>query len=44
DTYTGIRPVDVAGFVVAQAIGAAAGAWLFTWLLPARNVGYALER
>lgn len=35
DTYAGIRPADVAAFILAQAAGAALGAWLFTWLVPA---------
>ena len=36
DTFAGIRPGDVAGFLVAQAFGAAAGALVFSWLVPAR--------
>ncbi len=35
DTFTGIRPSDVPGFVVAQLLGAAAATALFRWLLPA---------
>ena len=34
DTYAGIRPIDVAGFVLAQAVGAAVGAGVFSWLVP----------
>ncbi|NVB84075.1 MAG: aquaporin family protein [Kofleriaceae bacterium] len=34
DTYAGIRPADIGGFVAAQAAGAALGALLFTWLVP----------
>lgn len=34
DTFAGIRPSDVPGFVLAQAAGAAAAAVLFRWLLP----------
>jgi glycerol uptake facilitator-like aquaporin len=34
DTYAGIRPSDVPAFVIAQAIGAAIGGVLFTWLVP----------
>ena len=34
DTYAGIRPADIGGFVLAQAIGAAMGGVLFTWLTP----------
>jgi glycerol uptake facilitator-like aquaporin len=35
DTFAGIRPVDVPGFVVAQLAGAAAATGLFRWLVPA---------
>jgi len=35
DTFAGIRPVDVPGFVVAQLAGAAAATALFRWLVPA---------
>ena len=34
DTYAGIRVADVPGFIAAQAIGAALGGALFTWLVP----------
>jgi glycerol uptake facilitator-like aquaporin len=34
DTFAGIRPVDVPGFVVAQVLGAAAATILFWWLMP----------
>jgi glycerol uptake facilitator-like aquaporin len=34
DTFAGIRPADVPGFVVAQLAGAAAATWLFRWLVP----------
>lgn len=34
DTFSGIRPADVPGFVVAQLIGAAAATALFHWLVP----------
>lgn len=34
DTYAGIRPNDVAGFVLAQALGATVGCAVFTWLVP----------
>jgi glycerol uptake facilitator-like aquaporin len=37
DTYAGIRPTDVPMFVVAQAIGAAIGGVVFTWLVPLRR-------
>ncbi|MGH7392125.1 MAG: aquaporin [Candidatus Rokuibacteriota bacterium] len=35
DTFAGIRPADVPGFVVAQVVGAAAATVLFRWLIPA---------
>jgi glycerol uptake facilitator-like aquaporin len=34
DTFAGIRPVDVPGFIIAQLLGAAAATALFRWLLP----------
>lgn len=34
DTFTGIRPADVPGFVVAQIVGGAAATGLFRWLAP----------
>jgi len=35
DTFAGIRPVDVPGFVVAQLLGAGAATATFRWLVPA---------
>jgi glycerol uptake facilitator-like aquaporin/G3E family GTPase len=35
DTFAGIRPTDVPGFVAAQLAGAAAATLLFRWLVPA---------
>jgi glycerol uptake facilitator-like aquaporin len=35
NTFTGIRPVDVLGFVVAQLLGAGAATAMFRWLVPA---------
>lgn len=35
DTFTGIRPADVPGFIAAQLIGAAASLSVFRWLMPA---------
>jgi glycerol uptake facilitator-like aquaporin len=35
DTFAGIRPADVPGFIVAQLLGAAAATALFRWLVPA---------
>jgi glycerol uptake facilitator-like aquaporin len=34
DTFAGIRPADVPGFIVAQFLGAAAATLLFRWLIP----------
>ena len=34
DTFAGIRPADVPGFIVAQLAGAMAGTLLFRWLAP----------
>jgi len=34
DTYAGIRPADVAGFIAAQGIGAALSGAVFGWLVP----------
>ena len=34
DTFAGIRPIDVPGFILGQAIGAAAATALFRWLVP----------
>ena len=35
DTFAGIRPADVPGFIVAQLLGAMAATALFRWLVPA---------
>lgn len=35
DTFAGIRPLDVPGFVIAQLLGAAAATATFRWLVPA---------
>jgi len=35
DTFSGVRPVDVLGFIAAQLLGAAAATALFRWLVPA---------
>lgn len=37
DTFAGIRPVDVPGFVVAQLAGGIAATVLFAWLMPAES-------
>lgn len=34
DTFAGIRPMDVGGFIVAQCLGATSATLLFHWLLP----------
>ena len=34
DTFAGIRPVDVPGFVLVQVLGALAATLLFRWLVP----------
>jgi glycerol uptake facilitator-like aquaporin len=34
DTFSGIRPIDVPGFIVAQFAGAAVATALFAWLVP----------
>jgi glycerol uptake facilitator-like aquaporin len=35
DTFSGIRPIDVPGFIAAQLLGASAATALFRWLVPA---------
>jgi glycerol uptake facilitator-like aquaporin len=35
NTFAGIRPIDVPGFLLGQTVGAAAATALFHWLLPA---------
>ena len=37
NTFAGIRPADVPGFLAAQLAGAAAGALLLRWLFPLRT-------
>lgn len=37
DTFAGIRPTDVPGFIVAQILGAVAATMLFGWLVPIRK-------
>lgn len=34
NTFSGIRPVDVPGFILAQLVGAAAATALFRWMVP----------
>jgi glycerol uptake facilitator-like aquaporin len=38
DTFSGIRPVDAPGFIVAQIVGGLAATALFRFLVPVRNV------
>jgi glycerol uptake facilitator-like aquaporin len=35
DTFSGIRPADAPGFIVAQFLGAAVATMTFKWLVPA---------
>ncbi len=37
DTFSGIRPIDVPGFIVAQLAGSMAATALFAWLVPAAS-------
>ena len=37
DTFAGIRPVDVPGFILAQVAGGIAATLLFGWLMPSQN-------
>jgi glycerol uptake facilitator-like aquaporin len=37
NTYAGIRPVDVPGFVIAQLLGALAATLLFRWLMSSKS-------
>lgn len=37
NTYAGIRPLDVGGFIAAQLAGAAVAGGFFTWLVPMRR-------
>ena len=34
DTFSGIRPGDVPGFMLAQITGAALAVWVFRWMIP----------
>src|ERR1700678_3184139 len=38
DTFAGIRPLDVPGFVIAQFLGGIAATLVFRWLVPTLNV------
>lgn len=37
DTFTGIRPIDVPGFIAAQILGAVIAAYFFNWLVPKQH-------
>ena len=37
DTFSGIRPVDLPGFIAAELVGAALAVWFFGWLLTAKK-------
>jgi glycerol uptake facilitator-like aquaporin len=39
DTFAGIRPADVPGFVMGQCLGGGAATLLFRWLVPAQPAG-----
>src|SRR5277367_6881839 len=43
NTFSGIRPVDLPGFVVAQLLGAVCGLWLASWLLSDAGAGDAIS-
>jgi glycerol uptake facilitator-like aquaporin len=43
DSFSGIRPEDVPGFIVAQLAGALSATWLFRWLDGAEAAGSASE-
>jgi len=36
NTFSGIRPMDVPGFIITQVIGAVSATYLWSWLLPSR--------
>jgi glycerol uptake facilitator-like aquaporin len=44
NTFSGIRPVDLPGFVVAELFGAVAGLLLMSWLLSARGGGAPMKK
>jgi len=43
DTFAGVRPADVPGFVIAQLLGAAAATMTFRWLVPGERPAAATE-
>jgi glycerol uptake facilitator-like aquaporin len=42
DTFAGIRPADVPGFIGAQIVGAATATVLFRWLIPGRAESHSI--
>ena len=40
DTFAGIRPADILGFVIAQTLGAIAATLIFRWLVPHKKDEY----
>ena len=42
DTFAGIRPADVPGFLVGQLVGAFAATALFRWLVPVARTGHSI--
>lgn len=44
DSFAGIRPDDVPGFIIAQLLGAFAATALFAWLMPARSAATTEEK
>lgn len=44
DSFAGIRPQDVPGFVIAEVVGAACALLVFRWILPDRETTAANER
>lgn len=43
DTFAGIRPIDVPGFIVAQLLGSAAATVTFAWLVPSSRLRVHVE-
>ena len=39
NTFSGIRPIDLPGFIIAQLVGAALGAIVLTWLVQSQRQG-----
>ena len=43
NTFAGIRPYDVAPFIIAQMVGAVAAAYICRWLVPGQHVSTSIE-